>query len=233
MMKRNLDLTSKAVQTRDQILSCALELFRERGFDKTTMRDIAEHAGVAVGAAYYYFQTKDELVLAFYSSLQAGVNAHLAEMTEEADFERRFAGLLQYSIGQLAPYRTLVVVLARSASEPDNPLSPFSPQTHEVRTQAIAAVARCVQGSNLKVAPSLVPYLPKLLWFYQMGVLFFWSHDNSGGQKRTQQFIALSLALLTKLLPMSRLPLMRNLNQSVVKLIKLVEELTETQGPEK
>jgi AcrR family transcriptional regulator len=232
-MKRGMDLTSRALQTRSQILSGALELFRERGFDETTMRDIAERAGVAVGAAYYYFETKDELVLAFYSSLQAEANAHLAAITRDADFEQRFARLLKFSIEQLAPYRTLVVVLARSASEPGNPLSPFSLQTREVRNQAIAAIAKCLEGSNLKVAPSLVPHLPKLLWFFQMGVLFFWSHDNSGGQKRTQQFISLSLALLTRLLPMSRLPLMRSLNQSVVKLIQLVEELAETPGAAK
>lgn len=229
-MKRNVALTSKALQTRDQILGGALELFRERGFDKTTMRDIAEQAGVAVGAAYYYFQTKDELVLAFYCSLQAQVNAHLTAITKDADFGRRFTGLLQFSIGQLAPYRSLVVVLARSASEPANPLSPFSPRTREVRTQAIAAVEQCLEGSNLKVAPSLVQHLPKLLWFYQMGVLFFWSHDNSSAQKRTQQFISLSLSLLTKLLPLSRLPLMRDLSQSVVKLIQLVEDLGGAEG---
>ena len=226
-MKRSLELTSKALQTRDQILGCALELFRERGFDKTTMRDIAEQAGVAVGAAYYYFQTKDELVLAFYGSLQAQVNAHLAEITKDGDFGRRFTRLLQFSIEQLAPYRSLVVVLARSASEPANPLSPFSPQTREVRAQAVAAVEQCLQGSNLKTAPSLVQHLPKLLWIYQMGVLFLWSHDNSSAQKRTQQFISLSLSLLTKLLPLSRLPLMRDINQSVIRLIQLVEGLGE------
>jgi AcrR family transcriptional regulator len=224
-MKRNVDLTSKAVQTRQQILSCALELFREKGFDSTTMRDIADRAGVAVGAAYYYFQTKDELVLSFYSGLQAEVTSQLAAITKEEDFGRRFTKLLQLSIEQLTPYRSFVVVLARSASEPNNPLSPFSQQTREVRTQAITAVEQCVSGSSLKVASNLAPHLPKLLWFYQMGVLFFWSHDNSRAQKRTQQFISLSLSLLCKLFPLSRLPLMRDLNQSLIRLIQLVEGL--------
>ncbi len=62
--------TIKSEQTRQRILRAALELFQSEGFDGTTMRDIARKAGVATGAAYYYFQSKDSLVLEFYRQLQ-------------------------------------------------------------------------------------------------------------------------------------------------------------------
>ena len=58
---------AKAEGTRERIVDAALELFREKGFDETTMRDIAAAAGVATGAAYYYFRSKEELVMAFYA----------------------------------------------------------------------------------------------------------------------------------------------------------------------
>src|SRR5688572_9231589 len=58
--------TAKAEETRNRILDTALELFRERGFNVTTMRDVAGEAGVATGAAYYYFRSKEDLVMAFY-----------------------------------------------------------------------------------------------------------------------------------------------------------------------
>src|SRR5207237_4129045 len=58
--------TAKAEETRERILDAALQLFQQRGFDQTTMRDIAAAAGVATGAAYYYFRSKEELVMAFY-----------------------------------------------------------------------------------------------------------------------------------------------------------------------
>ena len=54
--------TAKAEETRNRILDAALRLFRERGFAQTTMRDVATEAGVATGAAYYYFRSKEELV---------------------------------------------------------------------------------------------------------------------------------------------------------------------------
>lgn len=59
----------KSEQTRTLILETALRLFRERGYDKTTMRAIAQEAGVSVGNAYYYFSSKEHLVQGFYDRI--------------------------------------------------------------------------------------------------------------------------------------------------------------------
>src|ERR1700733_3229691 len=60
----------KSEETRTRILEAALAVFRERGFDSATMREIAVRAEVAVGAAYYYFDSKDAIVMAFYERSQ-------------------------------------------------------------------------------------------------------------------------------------------------------------------
>src|SRR6478672_7813407 len=62
----NPKATPKAQATGEKILDVALALFRTQGFDSTTMRDIAAKAGVATGAAYYYYPSKDAIVMAFY-----------------------------------------------------------------------------------------------------------------------------------------------------------------------
>src|SRR5213083_2137165 len=62
-------------ETRRQILETALTLFRERGFDETTIRDIATRAGLSLGAAYYYFKSKEAIVGAYYDYTQ---HEHLA-----------------------------------------------------------------------------------------------------------------------------------------------------------
>jgi AcrR family transcriptional regulator len=46
---------AKSEETRARILDAAIELFRARGFESATMREIAAAADVATGAAYYYF----------------------------------------------------------------------------------------------------------------------------------------------------------------------------------
>ena len=56
----------KSDETRARILNAALDLFRRKGFDRATMREIATEAQVAPGAAYYYFESKESIVMAFY-----------------------------------------------------------------------------------------------------------------------------------------------------------------------
>ena len=48
---------TKSARTRSAIIDAALRLFRERGYEATTMRAIAAEAGVSVGNAYYYFDS--------------------------------------------------------------------------------------------------------------------------------------------------------------------------------
>ncbi len=67
-------VTARAEDTRRKIYEAAMELFREKGFEPTTMRDIAAKAGVALGGAYYYFSAKDAIVLAFYREMQEQSN---------------------------------------------------------------------------------------------------------------------------------------------------------------
>ena len=57
--------TAKSEATRARILEAALRTFRKRGFHAATMREIASEAGVALGAAYYYFDSKNARVMAF------------------------------------------------------------------------------------------------------------------------------------------------------------------------
>ena len=57
----------KGEQTRQAIAEAALRLFREHGYEATTMRAIAKEAGVATGNAYYYFGSKEELIHAYYA----------------------------------------------------------------------------------------------------------------------------------------------------------------------
>lgn len=68
--------TRRGPYTRQQILDASLRLFSERGFARTTVRDIARQAGITDAAIYYHFDSKRELLEAlveergFLTSLQ-------------------------------------------------------------------------------------------------------------------------------------------------------------------
>lgn len=215
----------KAKRTRQQILDSSLELFKDKGFDRASMRDIATRAGLSLGSAYYYFESKEELVFAFYEQTLIASEERNREMVRATtSFSERLRDVLLFELGQLAECRPFIVVLARSALEPSRPLSPFSAQTRPVRDGAIAILRDAVEGSDLEVHRKLRPHLPRLLWLYQMAIIFFWIHDESPSQARTRRVIDASLALLTRLLSLSaaRLP---GVGKAVSLAVGLLEEL--------
>ena len=71
-MEGVLGLTPKALRTRERILEAALRLFAERGYEATTMRDVAREAGASLGLAYRYFGSKEEFALALYMGWGGG-----------------------------------------------------------------------------------------------------------------------------------------------------------------
>ena len=73
---------SRGEQTKSSIIDAALDLFEEVGFEATTMRAIAKRADVSVGNAYYYFDSKDQLIQGFYDR---AAERHLVASTERLD----------------------------------------------------------------------------------------------------------------------------------------------------
>src|SRR5882757_1685083 len=55
--------------TRQRIQDVALELFSEQGYEKTSLREIAEHLDVTKAALYYHFKTKEEILISLFQDL--------------------------------------------------------------------------------------------------------------------------------------------------------------------
>jgi AcrR family transcriptional regulator len=216
--------TRKADETRRRILEAALAQFAERGFEETTMRQIAERAGVAAGATYYYFASKDELVLEFYRESQRQAEGVAAErLGPGRDLESRLSALLFAKFEQFAPQRAMLGALFRSAANPASAVSPFGESTRDIRESAIELFRQAIEGSSTRVPRDLAPHLPRLLWLYQMGLILFWIYDDSEGQWRTRRLTEVSLDLVVKLIRISRFPLLRPARASVVELLSIFE----------
>ncbi|MFF4714829.1 TetR/AcrR family transcriptional regulator [Streptomyces eurythermus] len=55
--------------TRQRIQDVALELFAEQGYEKTSLREIAERLDVTKAALYYHFKTKEEIIVSLFEDL--------------------------------------------------------------------------------------------------------------------------------------------------------------------
>jgi AcrR family transcriptional regulator len=215
--------TPKAGETRNRILSAALNLFRDRGFDETSMREIAAAAGVAIGAAYYYFDSKEALVMAFYHQANDAMRETIeAVLARKTDLKSRLRAVIDVKFDYFRPNRKFLGALLRHAADPGHPLSPFSQETVDIRERDMRHFAVALEGSNLRLPDDLWPYLPKLLWLYQMGLILFWVYDRSPGEARTEKLVEKSLAIVTGLLKLSKSPFLRPVRKTAIELLQAV-----------
>jgi AcrR family transcriptional regulator len=214
-------VTPRAEDTRRKIYDAAMEMFRDKGFDETTMRDIAAKAGVALGGTYYYFSSKDAIVLAFYHEMQENSHESMVQaLAGQKELKDRIRCVIDKRFERLAPNRKFCAALFRHAPDAADPLSPFSDETRLIREGAVEHMRLAIEGSDAKVPADLRPRLPYLLWLYQMALIMFWLYDRSPNQERTQRLLDKSLSLLVNLLRVSSLPLMKPLRKSVLELVE-------------
>ena len=217
--------TAKAEETRNRILDAALRLFRERGFEETTMRDVAAEAGVATGAAYYYYRSKQDLVMDFYLRTdEESREAFTKAIRSSKELKKRLRGIIDAKFAQFAEHRSLLTALLKAGVDPRDPLSPFGEETRQVREDTIAWYARALEGSDVTIPKDLAPHLPRLLWMYNMGLIYHWIVDRTPGQRRTGRITEATLDLIVQLLKVSSLPLMGPLRKRALKVLRAFED---------
>jgi AcrR family transcriptional regulator len=93
---------ARAGDTRERIVEVALELFNEQGYDKTSLREIAERLDVTKAALYYHFERKEDILVELRRRLHA-VGGDLVDQLgrlDDQDIVRAWPGLLDQFIEQ-------------------------------------------------------------------------------------------------------------------------------------
>lgn len=221
--------TSKA--TRSLILTTALEAFRRRGVNAVTMREIAQAAGVALGAAYYYFPSKEAMVQAYYDKVQED---HRARVSDELALGKhnlleRLKVAFHSKVDILRGDRELLGTLFRYTGEPRHPLSVLGPATQANRQQSIAVFRMAVGDERLP--PDVATVLPLALWALSMSILLYFIYDDSPQQERTAKLIDGALEILVRLLSIAKSPLLKPARGSLFALLRDTGLLPEPTSP--
>jgi AcrR family transcriptional regulator len=215
---------TKSEETGRRILDSALELFRRDGFDAVTMRQIAEAAGVATGAAYYYFPSKEAIVMALYERSCVEMQPHIQAALEGANrLEDRLRALVQVKLDYFKEHRAALRALLRVGADPKHPLSPFSRETKAMRDMDVEWFRQSLIDCGVRIPKDIGPHLPEALWFFQMGIIYFWVIDESRGQARSARLLDLGARSVAGFARLSSLPLTRPLRKAAVELIELVK----------
>jgi AcrR family transcriptional regulator len=193
----NLATKPTAENTKEVILRTALDLFRDAGFEVTTMREIARAADVATGAAYYYFPSKEAIVSAYYEHVQ---RVHAEKVREawkgEHGLRARLGVLLHLKLEILKDDRRFLGAFFRYTGEPGHPLSVFGKGSEAQRAQSMELFREAIAGAGLN--DELQQILPLVLWLGHLGLVLALIHDESEGQKKTHKIVDGALDLLVQ-----------------------------------
>jgi AcrR family transcriptional regulator len=194
--------TNQGVKTRQQLYRTAIKLIASRGYEATTLRDIAKKADVSVGLLYRYFPSKRAVVLALYDDLSTEYAARTSAM-KPGCWRERFLLALRTSLCFLAPQRetlaALTPVLVGDAHE-----GLFATATAFSRRRVQAVFENAVQGAtDAPLRPDDAAALGRLLYLLHLAIILWWLLDKSSEQRTTKELVA----MLERTLPIASLTL--------------------------
>ena len=101
-----------ASQRRDNLVKLAAELFAKKGYQATTVREIADKAGILSGSLYHHFDSKESIVDEVLSSfLEDLLSGYRATVKQGGGPRQILAGLVQAGFASLGPHRAAITVM--------------------------------------------------------------------------------------------------------------------------
>ena len=213
-------MVGRGVETREHLVEVALRLFREDGYEATTMRRIATDAGVSLGNAYYYFASKNELVHELYLTVQREHHDRAVPLLRQgAPLAENLRTVLHSGLDAITPYHGFGSSFVQIALPASSRTSPFSAESSDAREMAIDLMRQVVDASRPRPSAALKERLPYLLWVAYLGITLHWVIDSSPDQARTRTLVDGVAPVIAKAVSLSRLPVARGLVDDVVKVM--------------
>lgn len=215
---------TKSERTRALIRDVALRSFRERGYDRTTIRLIAQEADVSVGTTNYHFASKNDLVQELYLDVQRAHRDAAEPLLETTDdLVERLGMVFRTGLAQLEPYHRFAPEFLSAAVSPRSTINPLSGDSTESREIVIGLFRDAVEGASDKLPGEFDEGLPSALMLAHLLLALFWVYDSSPGRERTRRLLDRGLRLLKISLPLVRVRLLRKPLRELLDLIAEVQ----------
>jgi AcrR family transcriptional regulator len=210
--------TAQGAAARDRLYATAMHLIAARGYEATTLREIAKDAGVSVGLLYRYFPSKEAVVIALYDDLSSAYAREAAEMPP-GRWRDRFIFAVNTSLRVLAPHRVALRALTPIlVGDPEEGI--FSASTAFSRLRVQHVFENAVVGSSDAPKQPLAAALGRLLYLVHLAVLLWWLLDKTSRQRATTALVALTQQLLPSAALALRVPSVRRFVISVDGLVR-------------
>jgi AcrR family transcriptional regulator len=177
--------------TRRRILDAAVQMFRGRGFEATTTRDIADAAGIATGTLFNYFSTKEAIVIFLATEALGKARDNVANNSTNSTLDEKLFAFIAAELRQLKSLRKFIAPLLEVALSPLSANSQSDP-TASLRVDHLEFVSEIARKHG---ECELSPLALQMYWTIYTGVLAFWAGDKSPKQEDTLALLDQSLAM--------------------------------------
>ena len=184
--------------TRQRILATAAELFRDKGFEESTTREIAQATGLASGTMFNYFPSKETMAMTMVTeALRQGLADFRQRRTGQEELTEELFLFIASGLRRLQPLRPFLgPVLERS-------LSPFPrkttcPEGETARQEHLAAIQEIIGRHGFTEAPDQVAMT--VYWSLYLGMLACWTNDASPNQEESRATIDYSLRVFVRVI---------------------------------
>jgi len=199
-------LRADGERKRALIYDTALALFREKGFDATTMRDIAKSAGISLGSAYHYFPSKVAIVFAYYEEVQDAHERQVQRKLPKTEgLLERLSLVFETKLELVRRDRQLLGAIGATLVQPGSELSAFSVEGREFLQRSVALFDAALEP--LGAPPDTRRTMAFLLWVAHLGMMLRLVHDESRGQRRTKLLVSRALTMAVPLLQLAATPM--------------------------
>ncbi|MFT5290821.1 MAG: AcrR family transcriptional regulator [Planctomycetota bacterium] len=195
--------TAQGEEMRRKLYAVAVESMAEKGFEATTLRHIAERAGVSHALLYRYFPDKQSIIQALYGEL----SKDLVEIARprRGRWRTRVMATLKSSLEVLTPHRrSLGELTGLFVSNGRDGL--FSNRTAISRERVQDLFIESICGATDAPKESLGRALGRLFYLLHLGFILLWLLDRSPGTRATHGLIELLGKALPLLSPLLKLP---------------------------
>lgn len=218
-MKQTKSPTTKSIDTRERIVAAALGLFETKGYDESTMRDIAKDAGVSLGLTYRYFSRKEELVLALYEKL-AQESYEKVEKLPKGPISERYPKAVNLSLETLSQHRGTLGALFSAGLSTTSTLAVLGEGTMDVREKMLAMFGLVLSGSTDAPKGKKVEQLTSIMYAGHLLTVLFWTQDRTEGQAQAKRLVGLYPKAIKWGLPLLRLPVVTSLLKELSEIIE-------------
>lgn len=189
-------------QTRIRLLESAVDVISEKGFDKASMREIANRAEVADATIYNYFSTKEKLLYGYCEHVQQQVMKELKAIDDfhEYSLREQLHQLVEMELRVWLPAREfLQVVFAQTYAAPTVGNELLAESKALLKAMVVDLIDASIEAGEMPEQP-YQDLLPTLFWDYQTAILAYWLKDTSDEFANTTQLVDQSTEIVAQLL---------------------------------